>query len=653
MTNDIKKAVNRKVAGLTLLEVFLYLVGMPLLVVLTAVFAVQFYQMVPYYTFWPFVGVILAGVLCLVFFIVLICVTRKKSRKTIRRQTIALVVTVLCLTFLVGALVDVVLPDILSSLTSGTLKVEDLENNYEEQSEVNAKLVRRFIMSNVANGNYSAEYAYDTMKSQLETFGSDMFKYNSYYLTELEQIISLSDAAAQKERYNALLEGLPELQREYFEFVYTSWVMRDPDYMLNAPSSGSHIGNIDRLAFGLAVSKSTLSEYTKLAQEGMSNERISYLFNKNYASMHNDGYVTYDDSLILYAQSTGRMTVPVVLRLILDQSSDFSEDSRATVDENNNLIYPTYEATVEGQTVEAITSLYYELYKSDEVIKMFNKYSYALIKVNNYENTYYVNPDSYEDNDVFGILAGAVIRPCYNENDELIGGYVSQPMKWGILDMDGKAMAVTSVDVSNALGGILNTVIPLLTEVGAEIDGESISIVEGLLDGLGKVLYDATGGRPLSLGLCMNDEGMLEINIFPMSVTYGVLGYQDMTWLQSNNLLCAVISVMSLRNWLYIVGAIALVTVFAASCCREFKLRIKKDAEEASAALEPAAETAGADSVASAPAPSYDDEATETPVPDEASAPAPSYDDEATATPVPDEAGEAVVSDETGPTEDE
>lgn len=633
MTNDIKKAVNRKVAGLTLLEVFLYLVGMPLLVVLTAVFAVQFYQMVPYYTFWPFVGVILAGVLCLVFFIVLICVTRKKSRKTIRRQTIALVVTVLCLTFLVGALVDVVLPDILSSLTSGTLKVEDLENNYEEQSEVNAKLVRRFIMSNVANGNYSAEYAYDTMKSQLETFGSDMFKYNSYYLTELEQIISLSDAAAQKERYNALLEGLPELQREYFEFVYTSWVMRDPDYMLNAPSSGSHIGNIDRLAFGLAVSKSTLSEYTKLAQEGMSNERISYLFNKNYASMHNDGYVTYDDSLILYAQSTGRMTVPVVLRLILDQSSDFSEDSRATVDENNNLIYPTYEATVEGQTVEAITSLYYELYKSDEVIKMFNKYSYALIKVNNYENTYYVNPDSYEDNDVFGILAGAVIRPCYNENDELIGGYVSQPMKWGILDMDGKAMAVTSVDVSNALGGILNTVIPLLTEVGAEIDGESISIVEGLLDGLGKVLYDATGGRPLSLGLCMNDEGMLEINIFPMSVTYGVLGYQDMTWLQSNNLLCAVISVMSLRNWLYIVGAIALVTVFAASCCREFKLRIKKDAEEASAALEPAAETAGADSVASAPAPSYDDEAT--------------------ATPVPDEAGEAVVSDETGPTADE
>ena len=82
MTNDIKKAVNRKVAGLTLLEVFLYLVGMPLLVVLTAVFAVQFYQMVPYYTFWPFVGVILAGGVCFLFFLSAFCLASDKYPTT-------------------------------------------------------------------------------------------------------------------------------------------------------------------------------------------------------------------------------------------------------------------------------------------------------------------------------------------------------------------------------------------------------------------------------------------------------------------------------------------------------------------------------------------------------------------------------------------
>ena len=460
-----------------------------------------------------------------------------------------------------------------------------------------------------------------------------MFTYNSSYLNQLEQIISNSDSAVQQEKYDALIAGLPELQQEYFEFVYTSWVMRDPAYMLNSPTAGSSIGNIERLAVGLAVSKATLNTYTKLAQEGMSNERISYLFNKNYASMHNDGYVTYDDSLILYAQSSGRMTVPVVLRLILDQSSDFSEDSRAVLDENNNLIYPTYEATVDGQKVEAITSMYYELYMADAVKELFNDYSHALVKVNNYDNTYYVNPAVYEDNEVSRVLAGAVVVPCYNDSDELIGGYVSQPMKWGILDMDGKTMAVTSLDMSGLLNGALNTLVPLL----AEIKVGDVSIVEGLLDGLGNVLYDATGGRPLSLGLCINDSGLLEINIFPMSVTYGVLGYQDMTWLQSNNLLCAVISVMSLRNWLYIVGAIALVTVFAASCCREFKLRIKKDAEEAAAALEPATETAGAAADAAGAAPVYDEETPaydeETPVYDEET---PAYDDEA---PAADEVG--------------
>ena len=157
--NARKKSLNTKIAGLTVLEIFFYIIGMPLLIALAASFCVELYMKVPYYTFWPFVGVILAGVLCLVFFIVVLCVTRKKSRRTIRRQTMALIITVLCLTFLVGALVDVVLPDILTSMTSGTLTVEDVENNLEEQGDTNSFLVRRFIMSNMVNGNYDAKYA--------------------------------------------------------------------------------------------------------------------------------------------------------------------------------------------------------------------------------------------------------------------------------------------------------------------------------------------------------------------------------------------------------------------------------------------------------------------------------------------------------------
>ena len=66
------KKVAGKITGLTVLEALFYVLSLPLIVILTAVFCVKTYQLVPYYSFWPFVGVILAGVLCLVFIIVVI-----------------------------------------------------------------------------------------------------------------------------------------------------------------------------------------------------------------------------------------------------------------------------------------------------------------------------------------------------------------------------------------------------------------------------------------------------------------------------------------------------------------------------------------------------------------------------------------------------
>ena len=583
--NARKKSLNTKIAGLTVLEIFFYIIGMPLLIALAASFCVELYMKVPYYTFWPFVGVILAGVLCLVFFIVVLCVTRKKSRRTIRRQTMALIITVLCLTFLVGALVDVVLPDILTSMTSGTLTVEDVENNFEEQGETNAFLVRRFVMSNMVNGNYDAKYAYETVTDAIEEgdpFSDDeaYLAYNDYKQMLLGWAAYSSDE--QQANYDALVESMSSLQKELYDFIYTNWVMRDPVYMLMSPDAP--YGNMERHAVALGMSEYLLPEYERLSttpEGGMADERIRYLFNKNYASMDNDGYVTYDDNLILYAQASGRMTVPVVIRLILDKSSDFSEGSRATLDKDNNLVYPTYETT-DDRT--GITSIYFEKYMADEVVELFANHSAALVKVNNYEGTYYVDPAYYEDNDVFGILAGAVINNIYYDEDGVTvkGGYVSQPMKWGILDMDGKTMAVTSLDLDSLLSGLLpdlsvTELINMLNNALANAEG---GLFGSLLDGLAGVLYEATAGRPLALGLCINDSGLLQINIYPTNVEKGLLGYQDMTWLESNNLLVAVISVMSLRNWLYIIGAISIVTVLAASCCREFKARMKKDFEE-------------------------------------------------------------------------
>ena len=90
------KKVAGKITGLTVLEALFYVLSLPLIVILTAVFCVKTYQLVPYYSFWPFVGVILAGVLCLVFIIVVMCISlRKKSKRSILMQTVSIMVAAL------------------------------------------------------------------------------------------------------------------------------------------------------------------------------------------------------------------------------------------------------------------------------------------------------------------------------------------------------------------------------------------------------------------------------------------------------------------------------------------------------------------------------------------------------------------------------
>ena len=102
----------------------------------------------------------------------------------------------------------------------------------------------------------------------------------------------------------------------------------------------------------------------------------------------------------------------------------------------------------------------------------------------------------------------------------------------------------------------------------------------GILQAVTEVVMAATGGSGLYLNLCVNDDGALEIAISPTNVEVGMHGYQYMTWMESNSLLFAVISVMSLREWLYIFGAVSVLMAFAAGMCREIKSRVKKDVEE-------------------------------------------------------------------------
>ena len=584
------KKVAGKITGLTVLEALFYVLSLPLIVILTAVFCVKTYQLVPYYSFWPFVGVILAGVLCLVFIIVVMCISlRKKSKRSILMQTVSIMVAALMLTSFIAVMLDVVLPDILAQMTSNTLFYEDLTNETlaSEQAEFNAQLDRKFILLNLLNGNYSPEFAYDNLVDDPDV------RTNAYSIAEsIDAYRGYADVDVRSERYLANFingESRPYYD-ELFYFIYDEYLMTDSEFALMVITASEKskwpntkriegIGYTKRHAMCHAIAEVIYPTFKELVKDGMSNPRIAELYENNYASLKNDGYLTYDDSMILYATS-GRMTVPVVIRLLLDQGYTYTDGKQAYIEN--------------GEVVEPEGSFFLELYRPDDVDAILAAAEADPTVLEwNIAKTKAVLKKTV-DGVAYGV--GAVVIPVLGEDGTPSGGgYMRGPRQWSILDMDGKNMDVAAlgdvvVNLGSLLGGLdlgaagpiiegilppqtLDSLFQQLNGILATVElGEISPLVDTLLQAVTDVIMAATGGAGLS----------------PTNVEVGMFGYQYMTWMESNNLLFAVMSVMSLREWLYIFGAVSVLLAFAAGMCREIKKRIRDDYENK---LE--AETAG------------------------------------------------------------
>ena len=147
-----------------ILKTLLYIIGFPALVALVAYNSLTIYEHGGSYGFWPFVGLILAGVLLIVFTIIFI-VTGKNSKKhagnynRVKKSVATLVIMAFVLTAGIWLVVDIpfVLPDILETATQGTRKFEDLHEDYNAQAVLHGNLLDDFIRMNVKNGNLSTE----------------------------------------------------------------------------------------------------------------------------------------------------------------------------------------------------------------------------------------------------------------------------------------------------------------------------------------------------------------------------------------------------------------------------------------------------------------------------------------------------------------
>ena len=537
----------------TVAAILLHVLAYLPIVIVSVVLGVKCYNLMPYYTFWPFVGVILAGVLGLVFMTVALVVNRKKSKGSIRTKTVKVLIAFVCLSTGFGLILTYVFPDVVAKATQNTLYFEDLFYNGEKQAEHNAALERDLIMYNLLNGNlnnYDADgkiaengdFSYKTLVAHNENNGV-ITNYKNAFIQQRMKYYT-GTYGKNVDGIQAEVDALKSNERKYelYQFIYNQYVLNDYDFCFN--------NNVARRAIALSILDYiyTNYDYEGMLKEGFKNERFKALFQQNYDSFNQDGYLTFDDPLLLYAQMSGRMTVPIVLRLILNQGWSYSQSSYnaaggLTYTEDGNCLYQLYDP----QLVEEFKANGGKFEHTGTIVDQNG---------NTVEVKYGFNKDGWQ----------------MYEN-----GVTKRPLSWLVLDMLGDPMALTTLDVANMLGSqIYGIVQKVLDQFPSLIDALGGLMQEDLIE----VVKAAAGGAQLSIGLCIDDDGLLAINLFPMNAPYGMLGYMQATWVDSDNLLMAVINVAGLRNWMAIFGAIGSVLIIAAGVCRDMGEKTRKRTED-------------------------------------------------------------------------
>lgn len=554
VSNRTKRDQSKTSVLFSVAAILLHVLAYLPIVIVSVVLGVKCYNLMPYYSFWPFVGVILAGILGLVFMTVALVVNRKKSKGSIRTKTVKVLIAFVCLSTGFGLILTYVFPDVIAFATQSTLYCEDLYYNGEKQAEKNAALERDLIMYNLLNGNlnnYGADgkiaengdFSYKTLIAHTEDNGK-IIKYKNSFINER---VKSYEKTYEKTGINGIqveVDALKSNARKYelYEFIYNQYVLNDYDFCF--------YNNVTRRAVALSILDYiyTYYDYEGMLKEGFNNPRFKALFQQNYDSFNQDGYLTYDDPLLLYAQMSGRMTVPIVLRLILNQGWSYTQSSYngaggLTYTEDGNCLYQLYDP---------------------ELVEKFK-----------------ANGGKFEYTGTITDQDGNSIEVKYGFNEDgwqmYENGVTKRPLSWLVLDMLGDPMALTTLDIANLLvNQIYGIVQNVLNAFPTLIDGLGGLMQEDLIE----VVKAAAGGAQLSIGLCIDDNGLIAINLFPMNAPYGMLGYMQATWVDSDNLLMAVINVVSLRNWMAIFGAIGAVLIIAAGVCRDMGEKTRKRTED-------------------------------------------------------------------------
>lgn len=150
----------------TLIKILLFVIGFPALIGLAVYSSLTVLQEGQSYGFLPFAGVCVLALFFIAYLITFI-VTEIKAKKSGTKNVamkgmIALVLVAFIFTGGLWIVIDILLPDILEDATSGTMKFDEVRDNYQVQAEINGGLLEQFITINYANENLDNDVSLDT-----------------------------------------------------------------------------------------------------------------------------------------------------------------------------------------------------------------------------------------------------------------------------------------------------------------------------------------------------------------------------------------------------------------------------------------------------------------------------------------------------------
>ncbi len=245
------------------------LLGFPLLVLLVSINLKHIIEQGKSYGIYVYAGLILTVVFALLYYVIMFKMMKRKKKSPIKQGIILALVAMLSLTGLWVAIENLA-PNLLLGATSGTIYMEDLLEDYNSRADINKSLLDDFIYVNTY-GNDNLVYLH-TKKSE------DNPNILVFKLSEKEAGIELRndlETLRKEERYD-----------EYHEAI-VNW-------------------NLARKA-----------AYENYSKKGYASEQVKLLEAKTFASINDDGYVTFKGPWIDMANG-GRLTIPALIHLLLD-----------------------------------------------------------------------------------------------------------------------------------------------------------------------------------------------------------------------------------------------------------------------------------------------------------------------------------------------